>query len=287
MQSARLGETEPASLREVLRRALIDAIALESGRSAGKVHRARQEMKRARAVLRLMRGAIGKRAYRFANAAVRDAAQPLSPLRDARVLMNTLNSIRGDPELRQACRALHPEFKAIQRLAGRQLTRQCVRNSGASLAQVGQRLQGTPLRVPDACSARLGMKRIYRSGRKAMDRARKGGDDSLHEWRKQAKYLSNQAAIAKNLFDAKLKKIHRRAHKLASFLGEDHDLAQLSAKLTDLDGKAAFGCEAMALRIRLWRRKLQRRARKLGKRLYRRSAKRFAAKLSRKIGRKP
>ena len=124
MQSARPGETEPSSLGVVLRRALTYAIALESGRSAGKVHRARQAMKRARAVLRLMRAATGKRAYRIANAAVRDAAQPLSPLRDAKVLLTTLSSFRADPELREAYRALHPEFRAIQRQASRQLTRQ-------------------------------------------------------------------------------------------------------------------------------------------------------------------
>jgi CHAD domain-containing protein len=245
-------------------------------------------MKRARAVLRLMRGEIGKRAYRIANAAVRDAARPLSPVRDTRVLPETLESIcRGDPQLREAHVALRAGFRTVQRQAGRQLTRQSLSHSRASLAQVDQRLQGVRLRMPDARSASLGMKRVYRSGRNAMDRAAGGADDKLHEWRKQAKYLSNQAAIVKDLFDAKLNKIRRRAHKLSSLLGEDHDLARLDAKLCDLGANDAAGREALTLRIGLKRRKLQRRARKLGKRLYRRSAKRFAAKLSRKIGRNP
>ncbi|HEX3949720.1 MAG TPA: CHAD domain-containing protein [Steroidobacteraceae bacterium] len=273
------------SLRKLLQQLLIRAIALESARSARKVHQARQEMKRARAVLRLMRGEIGTRAYRSANAAVRDAARPLSPVRDAKVLLDTLDSIcRGDLQLRESYLALHAGFKAAQRQAGRQLTRQSVRQSGASMAQAGRRLQGVPLRMPDARSARLGVKRIYRSGRKAMDGAAKGADDKLHEWRKQAKYLSTQAAIAGDLFGAKLKKIRRRAHKLSSLLGEDHDLAQLNAKLSDLGANASAGREALVLRIGHRRRELQRRARKLGKRLYRRSAKHFAAKLSRKIG---
>jgi CHAD domain-containing protein len=276
---------DPSSLRKALQRMLIETIALESGRSAGKVHEARQQMKRTRAGLRLLQGAVGKRAYRIANAAVRDAGRPLSPVRDAKVLIDTLDSVcRADPPLRDACLPLHTGFKAQQRQAQRHLTQQLLRNSRAALAQVKERLRGRPLRLPDARSARLGMKRVYRSGRKAMDRAGDGADDKLHEWRKQTKYLSNQAEIAKNLFDAKLKKIRHRAHKLSSLLGEDHDLALLNAKLS-VPGATDASChEALALHIARTRRNLQRRARKLGKKLYRRSAKRFGAKLSRKIG---
>jgi CHAD domain-containing protein len=265
---------------------VIEAVSLESGSSPGKVHAARQQMKAARAGLRLLRCAIGKRAYRIANVAVRDAARPLSPVRDAKVLLDTLASVwRTHAPLRRACLPLRTELIALQRQAERELTRQALSNCRAVLAQVRARLRDRPLRMPDIRSARLGMRRVYRSGRKAMDHAGGGADDKLHEWRKQAKYLSNQVQIAHSLFNAKLKKIRRRARKLALLLGEDHDLAQLSDKLGVLAADDACR-QALAQRIALLRRKRQRRARKLGKRLYRRSAKHFAAKLSRKIAQK-
>lgn len=50
------------------------------------IHRARKRLKRARATLRLLRLAIGKPTYRRENAALRDAARPLSGVRDAAVL---------------------------------------------------------------------------------------------------------------------------------------------------------------------------------------------------------
>ena len=42
------------------------------------IHEARKELKKARATLRLLRDALGKKAYKRENTALRDAARPLS-----------------------------------------------------------------------------------------------------------------------------------------------------------------------------------------------------------------
>ncbi len=60
-----------------------------------RIHQARKQLKRARANLRLLRDAIGKRAYARENAALRDAARPLSGVRDAMVLIQTLDRLIG------------------------------------------------------------------------------------------------------------------------------------------------------------------------------------------------
>jgi hypothetical protein len=41
----------------------------------------------------LLRDALGKKAYRRENTALRDAARPLSAVRDGRVLLDALNSL--------------------------------------------------------------------------------------------------------------------------------------------------------------------------------------------------
>jgi len=58
-----------------------------------KVHLARKATKRTRAVLRLVRDAVGDQEYRVANAALRDRARRVSELRAARVLVDTLETL--------------------------------------------------------------------------------------------------------------------------------------------------------------------------------------------------
>src|SRR4029453_4660084 len=60
------------------------------------VHDARKRLKRARAGLRLLRAALGNRAYRRENRALRDAARPLSEARDAKVLVETFDELELD-----------------------------------------------------------------------------------------------------------------------------------------------------------------------------------------------
>src|SRR4051794_33019488 len=50
------------------------------------VHTARRRLKEARAAVRLVRDALGRKTFDEANAVLRDAARPLSAVRDAQVL---------------------------------------------------------------------------------------------------------------------------------------------------------------------------------------------------------
>src|SRR5262245_12474922 len=57
------------------------------------VHEARKSFKKVRAILRLVRPAIGERSYRYENTAFRDAARPLTEVRDAKILVETLDTV--------------------------------------------------------------------------------------------------------------------------------------------------------------------------------------------------
>src|SRR5260370_31890223 len=54
------------------------------------VHDARKQLKKVRANLRLLREELGLRAYQRENAWAREAARPLTGVRDAKVLLETL-----------------------------------------------------------------------------------------------------------------------------------------------------------------------------------------------------
>jgi CHAD domain-containing protein len=180
----------------------------------------------------------------------------LQMLRDL-PLRNRALQRRLDGEYRRERKALrrHGARAALQQL---QLTRERLLHSAANESEV--------------LSAKAGMRRIFKAGRKAFLNARSKDDQALHEWRKQAKYLLNQLDILTTVFNVKFKKYRRRTKKLAESLGNDHDLAVLLSKLrgSSLD-------ESETKRINRKRGHLQARASRLGKKLYRHPAKILAA----------
>jgi CHAD domain-containing protein len=85
-----IDSTPVYSLHDALRVMMGNASTMNRPGTDRSVHAARKEMKRARAALRLMRASLGDAAYRRMNGQVRDAARPLTPIRDASVLIRSL-----------------------------------------------------------------------------------------------------------------------------------------------------------------------------------------------------
>jgi CHAD domain-containing protein len=272
------------SLRDAVRAMLTKAAKLGSRDGDQSVHSSRRQMKRIRAALRLLRAAIGDSSYRAFNREVRDAARPLTPLRDAAVLLRSLELL---PRLNDVagCRAYANQARRLLRaeLASnrRKLTNGALRRCAASLHTINRRMETLPAGARALKSARRGMKRTYSQGRAAFGAAlRRPTPDTLHEWRKQVKYLSNQASLVRSLFGAKLQKIRRRSRELETLLGQDHDLVLLELKLDELHGKGLLAADDAVRgvfkgRINRRREKLQAASYGLGKRLYRRSPGKF------------
>ena len=198
------------------------------------VHEARKQLKKARADLRLLRKALGPQTYAYENRALRDTARPLSAVRDARVLMDTLDALIEHSgaegralDLDQVRLALREEYRE---------RRQHVLEEGQTLE-----LLNTSLRAAHARARRLplgrrgwsvlgaGVKRVYRQGRAAFEIAQyEPSPDHLHAWRKQVKYLWHQLQVLQPIQLGQLTALVDQAHTLAQQLGEDHDLAVLA-----------------------------------------------------------
>ena len=241
------------------------------------MHEVRKDLKRARAALRLLRDAVGDAAYERENLELRDAARPLSSVRDAAV---GLEMVRGllekekKPARRQKLVELRRRLLEERERARRKLF------GGPRLAEIESSLQGAGERAEywrypahDA-PLRAGLERLYRKGRKALKTARsKGSTASLHESRKQVKYLEQALAIAAN-GSQRLRKLSRRARKVAERLGDDHDLAALQARLASMPARSKAEAKLLA-RIEARRAKLQKKALKLARRIYRGKAAAF------------
>ena len=208
------------------------------------IHAARKSLKRARAGLRLLRGALGEQRYRRANNELRNAARVLARMRDAKVLhaavQDLLNRVR-----KNAHREILSAYAAQ------------LRNERRDIEQIANRKGGDLERVRDALSSFErdfafdnlnggwpaiceGVSRTYLKGRRAMRRARKSdAAEDMHDWRKQAKYLAQQLVWLDVLHHRKVKDAGKVADKIADGLGTGHDFAVLSERIRQMRSMGA------------------------------------------------
>jgi CHAD domain-containing protein len=242
-------------------------------------HGARKEMKRIRAALRLLRPALGRRAYQWANARVRDAAARLTAVRDATALLQTLDKLTSQQEhgeLRALVTDLHQQLLKNRQSQRRSVTLQCLREITQHLAQTADRLRMQVPKMPDLAAAHRGMTKIYRAGRKAYRRARRHPTtEALHAWRKQVKYLYYDVELMRSAYQARLGKAGSRTKRLGALLGDDHDLAVLRQKVEGMDRRH----RPLMSAIRRARRALQAQAFAVGSRVYQSSPRRFSSKM--------
>ncbi len=250
------------------------------------VHSVRKAIKKARAALRLLRKSLDDEVYKKENAALRDAGRCLSPLRDAKSLMDALNAFRGrhPAELRQSRYDSLTRHLRAKRMAKRRdlfqapdKLRACIQSLTACRARVSQ---WKPSSL-DRATVAAGLQRLHRAGRKALAGARRAGTpEALHEWRKQVKYLSNALGTLDVSTSSQLAKTEERAGELADQLGHDHDLAEL-ARYVALDANSTIDAAArknLATLIERERAKLRKSAYALGAKIYDEKPKHFVAR---------
>jgi CHAD domain-containing protein len=276
----RITRAHVASAMEALRRTRV---------SDEDVHTARKELKKARATLRLLRKAVGDTVYKRENMVLRDAARPLSRIRDGKVLLDTLDSLMKrlgpnarPPHLAKLRSALITERAATRRevlrsLAHVNILREALRDTyeRAGRWRVGDR---------NWSIVGAGLKRVYAKGRLAfaaavVDRSPR----KLHEWRKQAKYLWHELQVLEPLWPGPIGELADQAHKLADYLGDDHDLSVLHAKSLELRTVFRTAADRGALATVLDRRRaeLRDKAEVLGQRIYEEKPADFAARFGR------
>lgn len=229
----RLGRGEPAG--EGLRRIALGRLdhALEELRQgedrAVAVHEARKDLKKMRAVLRLLRARVGAELYRRENASLRDTGRALSGARDAQVRLDTLAALVDDGTVdADAVAAFKSRLEAERDAAA---DREVPAGSVVTELQQAEQCVGAWAVGGDGWDAvEAGLKRSYRRGRARMRDATKAPTtDNLHEWRKRVKDLWYHLRILSPAWPPVLEALAGEAHVLSEQLGDDHDLAVLAA----------------------------------------------------------
>lgn len=248
------------------------------------IHDARKQLKKSRAALRLLRDAIGEAVYERENAVLRDTARPLGVARDSKVLIATLDDLveRYAP----ATRSLKlDKFRRVlrkeQREAKQAITVTLVNKQRKALREVAQRSDRWRMNGQDWPIIGGGLERIYGSGKKKMRTAARSRDtEQLHDWRKQVKYLWHQLQILEPVWPGMLGELADQAHKLAEYLGDDHDLWVLRQKLgANAAALDARDRDALLALIDRRRRQLQDKACRLGQKIFQERPQRFSGRM--------
>jgi CHAD domain-containing protein len=201
---------------------------------ADAVHGARKDMKKLRAVVRLLREPLGEKLYAAENSRYRDAGRALSDSRDAQVMVETLDRLTdASPDLPAA--ALDLWRGALEREQAGASDAAGVARAIELIAPGPELIAAWPLRGGGWKLIDAGLLRAYRRGRAAMAAAREDdAPEAFHQWRKRAKDLWYQQRLLATAWPPVLGQSAEQAHALADLLGDHHDLAVLAE---DLEGR--------------------------------------------------
>jgi CHAD domain-containing protein len=242
------------------------------------VHGARKHLKRARSGLRLLRP-LDEAAYQRENRRLRDAGRRLSGVRDDRVLLARLGELlqkETKPARRRLILRLRKELDTARRRHWRELSSaQAIHRIEDSLGEAARRVHVWPVPSDAGAAPVLAVRKIYKKGRKALERSRKHpSDERLHEARKQAKHLAQALEILTgDKPPKKAKKVLERAGDVGDWLGDDHDLAVVEASFQHLRGGRRKTKRKLEERLEKRRARLQKKALKAAGKLYRKKPK--------------
>jgi CHAD domain-containing protein len=201
------------------------------------VHEVRKCFKKVRAALRLVRDELGDDVYHEENWCFRDAARPLNEVRDADVLIESMDKLAQPPKEAiepGAFATIHEALLANQREVTHRvldLNRAFAEVEGVAQRAL-ERLPGWRIEHTGWAALEGGLRRVYRRGHRALALASESSSvENLHEWRKQAMYLWHQLQLLEGAWTASAKELVERTHQLSTLLGEDHDLAVLRLSL--------------------------------------------------------
>jgi CHAD domain-containing protein len=246
-------EPLPDEIRRVARGRIDHALEALADASEEGVHEARKDMKKLRALLRL----VAEKKLRRESDCFRDAARELAGARDADVMLATLADLENRYEADAGPVRQRLEAHRVQTTGG---GRQAAADTAiAMLTEARGRVADWPLERDGFEALEDGLRRTYRRGRRDWRSAAKDpSTENLHEWRKRVKDLWYHCSLLEEIWKPVMSALGDEAHELSDRLGDDHDLALL----------LHFGAEPLEPLIAERREELQREAFEYGTRLY-------------------
>lgn len=282
------GEGVEGALRRIAREQVERALATLESASEGvheKVHEARKRGKKVRALLRLVRPAFEK-TYQVENARYRDAARPLSGLRDATAFLECFNALMerygADVDGRRFAPIRSTLLERREALGQAQDVHGRLEAFRDRMQAARERIDDWKLEEEGFAAIAPGVAKTYGRARDALAAAYEDPSaPAFHELRKRSKYHRFHCRLLRNLWKPLLDARRDEAKRLSDLLGDSHDIAELLRVLSDEEARFAHHQNLGDLVALLERRQHELRAwaRPLGERLFDEKPKRFVARL--------
>jgi CHAD domain-containing protein len=254
---------------------------------AESLHAARKQIKRLRALLRLLRPQIGKRSFAQAKDALWDAAQHLAPARDAHVLVQSLDHTAAGRDRRNPQGDRFAKLRKVLDARRREEEKRFAEHDRAAevhqkLAKALSRIEKLKLADGGWDAIGPGLKKSYKAAQRAHETAAaEQTPQNLHAWRKRMKDLLYHLELLHRIWPEQLCAMVEDFDRVTELLGDDHDLHMLrqvaikrSVQIDLVDESA----ELMSL-IEPRQQELRSRALKLGSQLLREDASAFCERL--------
>jgi hypothetical protein len=255
------------------------------GNQDDSVHTARRHIKKVRALIRLVRPAMGRR-YRVANRVLRAVSQLLAPIADGQATVDTLTRVAerhrrdlpADVAAQVRAWLVRREAMAYEAAA----LSDVLETAAALLRAQHDAVEHWRLRPGGFRAVAGGLQRTARASRRAMARAKASSrSKDYHAWRQRAKDQWLQTRLLEGRCGDALALDERRLEALDGYLGECHNCAILREVLT-ADSTLNRSDAARCLRaVRSYERQLRRYARRLGTAIYRETPKDFVKRVRR------
>ena len=196
-------------------------VALDKGSAADAVHGARKALRRARAVLGLVGGALPKGERRAVKTALQEARRALSTVRDHAVAPETLAGLTLDDADRAT--ANHVLANAAESMPATAEIKQLLAESAARAAAQAEALQAALPAELAWDTVAGGLAETYREAREAIDAAKRS-KSWFHTWRRRSKELAYQLDVIAEHAGPRLAAIQSELSGVSDTLGPAVDL---------------------------------------------------------------
>jgi CHAD domain-containing protein len=213
------------------------------------VHEARKALKRLRALLRLVRPAIGERDFKREDRRYRDIGRSLSGARDIAAMLECLTLLEahiGRMGHNSVGGVLRSRFTERRADVAASLNGHGGKLALRALAKARKRLDSLRPEGKGFRAVRGGLACSYGEGRSLARTVWDGGDaEELHELRKRVQQHWRHMQLLTQAWPEVMQARVRAARELSEILGHDHDLAMLGGHARalgrGLGSKAAVG----------------------------------------------
>src|SRR5262245_15139266 len=268
-----------ASLALEVRRIALEQIELArsalSRRSdhASAVHDARRSLKRLRAMLRLVRPAVGETWFKDGNRQLAELGQRLARRRDLDVMVVTLSKLEnGNGGLAKGVGdRLRRSVLRSRRQVNGPVAPQANRSLASDLRRAERLFAGERLRSIDLKHIAAGLQQSYRRARHAFRQAYDcDSDEAFHNWRKTTQAHWRHMQLLGRGWPESIGARAAEAKELSRLLGEDHDLSVLLAfaRGKDCSGLSAHDLAALTAACLAAQRQIRDVAKLHGERLF-------------------